>query len=296
MGADYKGFLVVALSLMLAAAAGCDTGTTSSGSQPAVPAPGSGAVTTTMDTAETSAPAPEEERPVIAEALPYAEIDEQLVYGYFAFPADMVDPLPGIIVVHERWGLDDSTRSLAERLASQGYVVLAIDLFGGKVATDSTQSRNLMLPVVENQHQANENIRQARQFLVDSGQAPRIAILGWSFGATQALNAALELPDLLDAAVLYYGQVSTNTERLVDLSVPVLAFFGENDRGFTGDKVREFDEAMESLGKDYQLELYPGAGHGFADPNGSNYNRDAAEAAWQSALAFLERRLAASPE
>ena len=290
MGAKNKGIPVAALALLAALASACDSGAPATGADaPAMPAPATGTPPTANDRA---AAAPEPERPVVAETLPYAEIDEQLVYGYFAFPADMVDPLPGIVIVHERWGLDDSTRGLAESFAAQGYVVLAIDLFGGKVATDGTQSRNLMLPVVENQQVAHENIRQARQFLVESGQAPRIGILGWSFGATQAMNAALALPELLDAAVLYYGQVTTSTERLADLAVPVLAIFGENDRGFTIDKVREFQTAMESLGKTFKVEVYPGVGHGFADPNGPNYNPQAADSARQLALAFLAEHLA----
>jgi len=292
MGVKLKTFSVATLALLLVVA--CDSGAPTSGAaSPAMPAP-AGSTAPAAD--RQAAPAPEPERPVVAETLPYAEIDDQLVYGYFAFPADMVDPLPGIVIVHERWGLDDSTRELADRFASQGYVVLAVDLFGGKIAADGAQSRNLMLPVVENQQLAHENIRQARQFLVESGQAPRIGILGWSFGATQAMNAALALPELLDAAVLYYGQVTTSAERLADLAVPVLAVFGENDRGFTIDKVHEFEAAMEGLGKVFRVEVYPGVGHGFADPNGSNYNAAAAEAARQLALDFLAEHLSADGE
>lgn len=295
MGANYNSVAAALLSLLLVQTAACDRGASTTGTgQRAQPALTGSAPPAAA--AEQAGPAAEPERPVVAETLPYAEIDDQLVYGYFAFPADMVDPLPGIVVVHERWGLDDSTRGLAERYASQGYVVLAIDLFGGKVAADGAQSRNLMLPVVENQQLADENIRQARQFLVDSGQAPSIGILGWSFGATQAMNAALDLPGLLDAAVLYYGQVTTSAERLADLAVPVFAIFGENDRGFTVDKVREFEAVMERLGKEYQVAVYPDAGHGFADPNGSNYHAEAAEEAWQASLTFLAQHLTAPEE
>ena len=286
MGRNYKGFLTIVSMAWLVVAVGCDTGTSSAGGNaPAAP------VASTPATPTEAEPASPEERPVVAETLPYAEIEQQLVYGHFAFPADMVDPLPGVIVIHERWGLDDSTRLLSERLAAQGYVVLAIDLFAGQVADDGATSRKLMLPVVENPEMAYENIRQAHQFLVESGQAPRIAVLGWSFGGTQAMNAAMELPDQLAAAVLYYGQVSTSEERLAELSVPVLAIYGENDRGFTADKVSDFEAAMESLGKDYQVELYAGVGHGFADPNGPNYNADAAEQAWTAALGFLGQHL-----
>lgn len=231
------------------------------------------------------------ERAVVAETLPYAEVADQLVYGHFVFPGDMVDPLPGVIVIHERWGLDDSTRNLADRLAAQGYVVLAVDLFGGKLARDNATSRTLMAAIIENPETANENIRQAYQFLEQSGQAPQIAALGWSFGGTWALNTAMLLPDELDAAVIYYGQVTNNEEKLAPVNVPILGLFGENDRGVTVENVKAFEQALENLGKDYEIEIYPGVGHAFADPGGSNYDSAAAEQAWGRVLDFLGRHL-----
>jgi carboxymethylenebutenolidase len=233
----------------------------------------------------------EPDRPVVAETLPYAEVNDQLIYGYFAFPADMVDPLPGIIVIHERWGLDDGVRAQAERIAAQGYVVLAIDLYGGKTATDITSARPLMVEVVENPERANENIRQAYQFLIDSGQAPKIGVLGWSFGGGWVLNAALLFPDDLDAAVIYYGQVTDKHDRLGPMNVPVLGLFGERDRGVTIEAVKQFDAAMEFLGKDFEIEIYPDVGHGFADPDAPTYNADVAEKAWKRAIEFLNRYL-----
>lgn len=233
----------------------------------------------------------EPERPVVAETLPYAEVGDQLVYGHFAFPADMVDPLPGIIVIHERWGLDDGVRAQADRIAAQGYVVLAIDLYHGELAANVEAARPLMVEVVENPELANENIRQAYQFLIDSGQAPKIGVLGWSFGGGWALNAALLFPDDLDAAVIYYGQVTDNHDRLGPLNVPILGLFGEKDRGVTLESVKQFEAAMEFLGKDCEIEIYPGVGHGFADPGAPTYNAEAAEQAWTRAVDFLVKHL-----
>jgi carboxymethylenebutenolidase len=270
----------------------CDPGTTSSGdsstdSEPAAPA----APATT--TAPATPPAEESGklREVVAESLAYAEVGEQLVHGHFAFPADMVDPLPGIIVIHERWGLDEGTRQLADRLAGNGYIVLAVDLFGGRTATDVATARTLMVGVVENPDLANDNIRQAYDFLRNSALSPTIAAVGWSFGGNWALNTALLYPNDLGAAVVYYGQLPSNEERLAPLNVPVLGLFGENDRGVTVETVREFEGVMESLGKEFRIEVYPGVGHAFADPTGSNYNPGVADRAWQEVIAFLETNL-----
>ena len=289
-------YSLVAIVLMVAlgALAGCDSGAPAGNDRAAAPADAGSAAPATVPGEAGPEPAESAERAVIAEMLPYAEVDEQLVYGYFAFPEDMVDPLPGILVIHERWGLDDGTRMLAERLAAQGYVVLAVDLYGGNTAANADEARRLMLPLVENPEPANENIRQAYQFLIESGQAPRIAAIGWSFGGNWALNAALLFPDELDAAVIYYGQVTNNEERLAPLNVPLLGLFGENDRGVTAETVMGFRQALENLGKDFRIEIYPGAGHAFADPTGTNFNPEVARQAWDEMLTFLDEHLAPS--
>jgi len=232
------------------------------------------------------------QRPVITETLPYAEVDDELVYGHFVFPADMVDPLPGIIVIHEWWGLNDGVRAMADRIAGQGYVVLAIDLFGGTATVDPAAARALMLGVVENPDLADENIRQAYSFLADTAQAPRIGSLGWCFGGGWSLNTALLFPDELDASVIYYGQVTDNEERLATLNVPILGLFGAEDRGITVASVEGFEQALESLGKNYDIEIYAGAEHAFANPSGNNYNASVAESAWNKTIEFLDMHLA----
>lgn len=297
MGTQRIRQIAALLTLVTTFVAACDSGNTGAGSAAESPVAGTPAPAANTRAAPPVQPeASPGERAVVAETLPYAEVDEQLVYGHFAFPADMVDPLPGIIVIHERWGLDDGTRQLAEQLAAQGYVVLAVDLFGGATATDVSVARTLMLPVLENPEVANENIRQAYQFLIDTGPAPGIAALGWSFGGNWALNTALLFPDDLDAAVIYYGQVTDNEEKLRPLNVPILGLFGENDRGVTLDTVREFEQVMESLEKIYEIEIYSGVGHAFADPTGNNYNPDVAAQAWTRVLDFLGQHLAATPD
>jgi carboxymethylenebutenolidase len=230
-------------------------------------------------------------RAVVAETLPYAEVDEQLVYGHFVFPADMVDPLPGLIVIHEWWGLNDGVRAMADRLAAEGYVVLAVDLFDRNSVEDPAAARALMLKVVENPELANENIRQAYQFLAETAQAPRIGSLGWCFGGGWSLNTALLFPDALDAAVIYYGQVTDNEERLAPLDVPILGLFGAEDRGIPVASVQGFEQALEKLGKKYEIEIYPNAEHAFANPSGNNYNAEIAEMAWQRTLQFLDQHL-----
>jgi carboxymethylenebutenolidase len=231
------------------------------------------------------------DRAVVAETLPYAEVDEELVYGHFVFPSDMVDPLPGLIVVHEWWGLNDGVRAMADRIAAEGYIVLAVDLFKGKTAQYPSDARELMLDALQRPELAEANLRQAYEFIRDTGGAPRIGALGWCFGGAWSLNTALLFPDDLDAAVIYYGQVPAEEDRLAPLNVPILGLFAENDRGIPVESVRSFEQALENLGKEYEIEIYPNVGHAFANPSGTSYNAEVAEAAWERTVRFLREHL-----
>jgi len=246
------------------------------------------------DTAEPSEAAEvEPQREVTAERLAYAEVDDELVYGHFAFPSDMIEPLPAVIMIHEWWGLNDNIRAMAERLAAEGYIVLAVDLFGGEAATTPEAARQLMLRAVENSGSVRSNLEQAYAFVTETAGAPRVASLGWCFGGGWSLNTALLFPKELDAAVIYYGQVTDDEDRLASLEVPILGLFGSEDRGIKLESVRRFEEALERLGKDYEIQVYEGAGHAFANPSGNNFNAAYADDAWERTLEFLREHLAA---
>jgi carboxymethylenebutenolidase len=222
--------------------------------------------------------------------MPYTEAEDELVYGYFAAPADVFEPLPAIIVIHEWWGLNDNVRTMADRLAGEGYMVLAVDLYGGKTATSPEGARQLMLNVVEDPEPAKANIRDAYRFLETAG-APSIASLGWCFGGGWSLTAAQLLPDQLDASVIYYGQVTSDEDKLRPLEVPILGLFAADDTGITVESVEAFRAALERLRKDHEIHIYPGVGHAFANPSGRNYDASAAEDAWSKTLDFLARHL-----
>jgi len=230
------------------------------------------------------------ERPVDAETLPYAEVDEELVYGHFAFPSDMVEPLPAIIVVHDWWGLNDDIRDAASRLAAAGYMVLAVDLYSGETVKSVEAARNKMISVVENPDDVEANLRQALEFVSIAG-APKKAMLGWGFGGGWSLNSTMLFPNDVDAAVIFYGQVSTDEDRLRTINAPVLGFFGARDRGIKVESVQEFEEAMQRLRKDLTLQIYKDVGHAFADPARSNYHSENAEDAWQRTIEFLTANL-----
>jgi carboxymethylenebutenolidase len=229
-------------------------------------------------------------RSVDSETLAYADVNDELVYGYLAYPSGVTGPLPAIIMIHEWWGLNDNIRAMANRYAAEGYMVLAVDLYGGETATTVEQARLKMLHVVENPEPATENLRQALGFLEIAG-APAVASLGWCFGGGWSLNTAMLFPEQLDASVIYYGQVTADDEKLGAINAPLLGLFGANDRGIKVESVRRFEDALQRLGKDHTIHVYPDVGHAFANPTGNNYNAVAAEDAWQRTIEFLAEYL-----
>lgn len=235
-------------------------------------------------------------RAVVAETLAYAEVDENLVKGYFVFPQDMLDSLPAIILIHEWWGLDDRARELAERIAGQGFVVLAIDLFDGQTAVTPDDARLLMLKVVEEPKFAVENIRQAYDWVLATTGAIEVGVVGYGFGGGWSLNAAIELPDKLDAAVMFYGQVSDNEEMLSRITAPLLAIFGADDNVIPAESIVRFETALQNTGTEYEIESYPEAKGGFSSAGNHNYNNKLALQSWDRMLEFLHRHLNSDKE
>ncbi|MGL5080258.1 MAG: dienelactone hydrolase family protein [Microcoleaceae cyanobacterium] len=230
--------------------------------------------------------------PVEAEAVSYGSSNGTLMNGYLARATQTEQPLPALIVIHEWWGLNDNIRMMTERLAAEGYAALAVDLYGGKVAETPEKAKELLMAAQKNPESLKDNLRQAYQYLERQEKAPKIASIGWCLGGTWSLNTALLFPRQLDAAVIYYGGgIETNPEKLKALDMPILGIFGELDQNPAVATVRQFEAALNGLGKSVEVKVYPNADHGFANPSGTRYNREAAEDAWMRTVTFLMNHL-----
>ncbi|HKK08213.1 MAG TPA: dienelactone hydrolase family protein [Gemmatimonadota bacterium] len=230
----------------------------------------------------------EPRRPVTGAAVTYGEVGGKALTGYLATPDGAPDSIPGLVVIHEWWGLNDNIRSMARQLAGEGYAALAVDLYGGQVAETPDRAGQLARSVDEDR--ARANLRAAYRFLEGRGAA-RIGSIGWCFGGGWSLQTALLFPDSLDAAVLYYGHLVTDPDSLAGLEVPIQGHFGAEDASIPLDQVRHFGEVLDSLGVDEHMYVYRGAGHAFANPSGTRYVEAAADTAWGRTLAFLSRHL-----
>ncbi|MES1242278.1 MAG: dienelactone hydrolase family protein [Acidobacteriota bacterium] len=228
---------------------------------------------------------------VTGQDVVYATVAGKPVKGFLAKPKNAKGPLPGIIVIQEWWGLNDNIRQMAKRLAGEGYVTLAVDLYGGQVAETPDKAQELMKAVLANTSEGADNVRQAYAYLETKEKAPKIGVIGWCFGGGWSLQTALLLPDKIDATVIYYGHLEMDKAKLGLLKMPILGFFGGKDQGIPVASVQEFEKALKDLGKSVEIHIYPDASHAFANPSGGAYNEAAAKDSWQRTVAFFAKNL-----
>jgi len=240
-----------------------------------------------------------------ATAAPAGEVDSsEVVYatlagdpatqvtGYLARPRPAgSQAAPAIILIHEWWGLNDNIRAVADRFAGEGYIALAVDLYEGRFADTREGAADLMRGTLDKSDRLEDNLRQARDYLIETAGASSVGSIGWCFGGGWSLNAAIALGGDLDAAVIYYGRVTDDRERLGSIEAPILGLFGGLDGGIPVDSVRAFQTALEELGGSVEIHVYDDADHAFANPTGTRYNEAAATDAWGKTLAFLGENL-----
>jgi carboxymethylenebutenolidase len=200
--------------------------------------------------------------------------------------------LPAVVMIHEWWGLNDNIKDMADELASEGYVVLAADLYNGEVATTPDKAMQLVGTVRENPEQAISNLQSAVQYLASlpNVNSSRIASLGWCFGGGQSLQLALNSEqNPLAATVIYYGNLVNDTNELSKINWPVLGIFGDQDQSIPVESVKAFERALNETGVTNEIYIYPGVGHAFANPSGDNYAPAETVDAWEKTLAFLKK-------
>jgi carboxymethylenebutenolidase len=215
---------------------------------------------------------------------------DETVQGVIYTPAGK-GPFPALIVIHEWWGLNDWVKDQASKLADQGYVALAVDLYRGKVATTPDMAHEIMRGVPEDR--AKRDLHAAFEFLVSQPNVKkdRIGSIGWCMGGGYSLDVALQEPTLA-ATIINYGHLATDTDALKKINAPILGLFGGQDHGITPDDVHKFEDAMKQLGKKIDVKIYDDAGHAFENPNNKDGYRaaDAADA-WKRTVDFLAATL-----
>ena len=203
--------------------------------------------------------------------------DNVTLKGYLAYDHSIADKRPGVLIVHEWWGLNDYARKRAMMLAGLGYTALAVDMFGeGKQATHPKEAGEFAKEVSGNMKLMQDRFQAALDLLKKQKTVDpeRIAAIGYCFGGSVVLQMARSGLDI-NGVVSFHGGLSTNNPaRPGEVKTKILVCQGEADSIAPPEQVAAFREEMDKAGADYRIITYPGAKHSFTNPDADNYAKE----------------------
>jgi carboxymethylenebutenolidase len=209
--------------------------------------------------------------------------------GFLAVPRTGTGP--GVLVLHPWWGLNEAIKAFCTQLAREGFVAFASDLYHGKVAVTIEDAKSLVKTL--DGEQAKADIAHAVGFLKDSdsvsGQG--LAVIGFSLGASYALDLSVADPDQIRAVVVFYG---TSPGDYGLSNAEYLGHFAEADEFESESDVNALEDALRAAGRPVTFYRYKGTGHWFFERDREDaYNQEAANLAWERTLSFLRETLSA---
>lgn len=233
--------------------------------------------------------------------IPYTAADGTEMVGYYAYDDATEGKRPGIVVVHEWWGLNDYAKRRARDLAELGYSALAIDMYGqGKNTEHPKDAMSFMKAALADADAAKGRFNAGLDLLKKQQQtdSDKLAAVGYCFGGKVVLDMARQgVP--LDGVVSFHGALATETRAAPgSVKARVLVEHGGADSMVSADDVAALSAEMVKAGADYQLVNLPGAKHGFTNPGADQfqdkgvdvaYNKAADERSWNDMQRFLEK-------
>ena len=225
--------------------------------------------------------------------------------SYIALPetASNDNPVTGILVAPEWWGVVEHPKSVTERLAKAGYAAIAMDVFGeGKLTTDAAMANMWMEQVL-----ADQDMLMARCQLILNDFSDQMGVngdnlgaIGFCFGGKVVLDMAREgMP--LKAVATFHGNLSPKQPADNKFTAKVLVAHGRDDSMVTMDAVESFKQEMDAIDADYTIDVYDDAKHGFTNPQADQRARDnnadlgycktAAKQSWDNMLEFMKDNL-----
>jgi dienelactone hydrolase len=221
--------------------------------------------------------------------------------GFLSYDENQEGKRPGIIVVHEWWGLNQYARERAKMLAKLGYVALAIDMYGeGKQASHPDDAGKFAMAVMQKMETAKARFNAGVNFLKEQSQTDtsHIGAIGYCFGGGIVLRMALLGADL-DGVVSFHGDLPTDSVSAPDrVRAKLLVCNGAADPFNPEEKVVAFEKAMNDAGVNYKFINYPGAVHSFTNPMADSlgkkfnlplaYNKEADEKSWTAMQEFFK--------
>ena len=241
---------------------------------------------------------------VVTEELSYKAGDTELK-GFLARPAASGPKRPGILIVHEWWGLNDYVRSRARMLADLGYVALAVDMYGGGKNTEHPEeAKKYAMEVGSNREEGARRFAAARSALVARPEVDdtKLAAIGYCFGGAVVLGAARAGADF-DLVATFHGNYATDKPMAKD-AFPGALFIahGAADSFVPAPQVDALKRELDQAGARYEFVAYPGAKHGFTNPDATRvgqsagidiaYNAEADAQSWSKLQELLTQSFA----
>ncbi len=217
--------------------------------------------------------------------------------GYLAVPATGTGP--GVLVLQEWWGLVPQIKRVCDRLADEGFVALAPDLFRGEIAEHTEMDKAGRLMSTLPADRAARDMGGAVDFLRahDAVQGDKVGVVGFCMGGMLALIVAAQQGDKIGAVAPFYGApLGEDAPDWSNLTAPVHGHYAGNDDFFPPGPVKELEAQLRGMGKDVVCEMHPGTGHAFANEENAlgTHDEGAAADAWTKTVAFLRDRLTKS--
>jgi len=222
--------------------------------------------------------------------------------GYIAYDDQIKDKRPGVLVVHEWWGLNDYTRKRADMLAGLGYVALAVDMYGeGKTADHPDDAGKFASETMKNMPAMKARFLAALDLLKneETVDSTRIGAIGYCFGGGVVLNMARSGADL-KGVVSFHGSLATaEPAEKGEVKAKVLVCNGGADKFVTQEQIKKFKQEMKTAGADFRFVSYPGALHSFTNPGSTElgkkfsmpiaYNKQADKKSWAEMQTFFKK-------
>lgn len=222
--------------------------------------------------------------------------------GYLAYDENIKGKQPGVLVVHEWWGLNDYARNRARMLAELGYTALAVDMYGdGKQAMHPDEAGKFSSEVMKKFDVAKARFMAALDFLKQQPTVDptRIAAIGYCFGGGVVLNMARQGVDLKGVASFHGALTAVKPAQPGMVRAKMLVLNGADDKFVTPEQIEAFKQEMKSAWADFQFISYPGAIHSFTNPDTDAlgkkfnlplaYNADADKKSWLELQKFLDK-------
>lgn len=239
--------------------------------------------------------------------IPYQDADGQRLIGYYAYDDALEGKRPGIVVVHEWWGLNDYAKRRARDLAALGYSALAIDMYGdGKHTEHPQDAKAFSSAALKDPGAAAKRFNAGLDLLriQPRTDADKLAAIGYCFGGKVVLDAARR-GEPLAGVVSFHGPLVTQTPATPgSVKAKVLVEHGAADSMVTEQQVVAFKKEMDAAGASFEFVSIPGARHGFSNPDADRlghaghdsrggpdiaYSKTADESSWADMQAFFKK-------